>query len=84
MNVDRIRVNLIISQAAYDALLEMAGGERRMGIWLDATILDIYHNRMPDAAVYHLDQARDYLNKFFEAREAHQNNNHQATKKAGS
>jgi len=76
----RMRVNLLISRQAYDALLEMAGGERRMGLWLDATILDIYHNRMPHAAVFHLAQARDYLNKFFEAREAHE----AGIKKAGS
>ena len=76
----RVRVNIMISPQAYTALVEMAGSERRLGLWLDATILDIYHNRMPDAAVFHLDQARDYLNKFFEAREAHE----QAIKKAGS
>lgn len=80
-----IRVNVTISAEAYYAMIEMAGGQRRMGQWLNSTILALHHERMPDPAIDKMAELRDYLNKFFEAREARLNHTKKKpTKKAGS
>lgn len=69
MSDESVRINVQISQEAYAALLQMAGGERKMGKWLTATILFLYSYELKESAVESLTMAKEFLDEYFESQE---------------
>lgn len=69
MSKEKVRINVQISQEAYAALLQMAGGERSMGKWLSATILFLYSYELKESAVESLTMAKEFLDEYFERKE---------------